>query len=85
MANNLDHIADAAVACALRGDPEGYAVLVRDLDLLELRTLGSRLATHVAGALTDWAAESGTSAEQAADVWQRGMMIRARQAAAGDE
>ncbi len=78
MPNNLDLAADAAVACAFRDDSEGYDLLVRDFDPLEMRRLCARLATHAADALIAWAADAGATPEQAADIWQRGIMLRAQ-------
>lgn len=67
---DLDRIADAAVATALAEDGEGYAVLVRDLDLIQMRQLGARIADHCATSMTERVEDIGLTREHALAMWR---------------
>ena len=72
-----DRLADAAIACALNKDTEGLEVLMRDLDPAQMRKFATRLAAGAADTLIEWAADAGVGPRQAAEIWRRGILLRA--------
>ncbi|MDI5972778.1 hypothetical protein POF50_026125 [Streptomyces sp. SL13] len=73
-----DRLADAAIACVLNEDTEGIELLLHGLDPSQTRRLAGRLAAGAADTLIQWAADSGVGPRQAADIWRRGILLRAR-------
>jgi hypothetical protein len=76
MPQDLDSIADAAIACVFQNDADGYALLVHDLDAAELRRLGARLAARAVDAMIGRAEDAGLGASEAATIWQRWILHR---------
>jgi hypothetical protein len=74
---DLDLTADALVMTALREDPHGAALLVRDLDAMQLRMLATRLAARASANLLSWGDALGISDDEAIRRWQTAMMRRA--------
>lgn len=83
MQRDLYTIADAAIGCAFRDDPEGYALLVDDLTPAELRQLGARLAARAMDAMIGRAEDHGATAEDAGAIWQRWILHREQQTDGG--
>lgn len=80
MSHDLYTVADAAIGCVFQDDHEGYALLVRDLDAVELRRLGARLAARAMDAMIGRAEDHGVGPEEAGAIWQRWILHREQQA-----
>lgn len=76
---NLDRITDAAVACALRQDHDGYNALVAELDADQARDVAWGIARHTATCMIERLEDAGLepARELALTMWQQVMLHQA--------
>lgn len=76
---DLESITDAAIACALRKDTDGYAQLMQDLDADQMRAVAWSVAEHTAMSMIERVEDAGLPhpREQALQLWQQVMLRRA--------
>ncbi len=81
---DLEAVADAAIACALRKDADGYAQLVRDLDADQMRAVAWSVAEYTATSMIERVEDAGLAKPRklALELWQGVMLRRAAKGAA---